>query len=163
MWSSDRRVFLWGALAALGGCGFTPAYGPTGRAQALQGQINLPTPQDRNQFLLNQRLEERLGHGGVGRFVLDLRLAIRENALGTTADGQTTRYHLVGDADYELKSIATETVLTSGSTTGFTAYSATGTTVATLAAERDAYERLMILLADQIVDRLLLAAADLPS
>ncbi len=163
MWSSDRRFFLMGAVAALGACGFTPAYGPQGGAQAFQGQIELAEPADRNQFLLNQRLEERFGHAGSGRFMLDVVLSTTENALGTTADGQTTRYHLVGDASYTLKDTGTGAVLTDGSTTGFTAYSATGTTVATLAAERDAHERLMVLLADQIVDRLILAASDLPS
>jgi LPS-assembly lipoprotein len=45
--------------------------------------------------------------------------------------------------------------VTSGSVDNFTGYSATGTTVATLAAERDAQERLMTILADQIVTRLL--------
>jgi LPS-assembly lipoprotein len=47
----------------------------------------------------------------------------------------------------------------SGSVDNFTSYSATGTTVATLAAERDAQERLMIQLADQIFVRL--ASAEL--
>ena len=39
----------------------------------------------------------------------------------------------------------------SGVLDSFTAYSATGTTVATLTARRDAEERLMINLADQLV------------
>jgi LPS-assembly lipoprotein len=44
----------------------------------------------------------------------------------------------------------------------FTAYSATGSTVAGLAAEEDAATRLMRILADQIVARLIAASASLP-
>ena len=51
--------------------------------------------------------------------------------------------------------------MTSGTVNNFTAYSATGSTVATLAAERDALERLMVILGDQITTRLF--AADLPA
>ena len=50
--------------------------------------------------------------------------------------------------------------MASGSETNFTGYSATGSTVETLAGERDAFERLMRILADQIAARLL-ATADL--
>ena len=53
-------------------------------------------------------------------------------------------------------------VLLSGNVDSFTGYSATGTTVATRAAERDAYERLMTILADQIVTRLEAGAGALP-
>ena len=51
-------------------------------------------------------------------------------------------------------------MVASGSETNFTGYSATSSTVETLAGERDAYKRLMRILADQISARLL-ASADL--
>ncbi|HCQ58330.1 MAG TPA: hypothetical protein DIU10_10575, partial [Sulfitobacter sp.] len=51
-------------------------------------------------------------------------------------------------------------IVTSGKVESFTGYSATGTTVATRAAELDAQERLMVILADLVVSRLY--AADLP-
>ncbi|MBL3565900.1 hypothetical protein JMM59_12930, partial [Rhodovulum sulfidophilum] len=46
-------------------------------------------------------------------------------------------------------------VVQSGEVDSFTAYSATGSTVATRTAERDAYRRLMVILADEMVTRLL--------
>ena len=45
--------------------------------------------------------------------------------------------------------------LGSGVVNSFTGYSATASTVVTLAAQRDAEERLMVILADQVVARLL--------
>ena len=57
--------------------------------------------------------------------------------------------------DWQLTERATGTRVAGGTVDSFTSYSATGSTVAGLAAEEDAYLRLMRLLADQIVSRLL--------
>jgi LPS-assembly lipoprotein len=53
-----------------------------------------------------------------------------------------------------LKDSATGSVLRSDTVDSFVSYSATGTTVATLAAQRDAQTRLMTILADLIVQQL---------
>ena len=42
-----------------------------------------------------------------------------------------------------------------GKVQSFTSYATTGTTVATMTAETDAYKRLMVILADQVVTRLM--------
>ena len=63
--------------------------------------------------------------------------------------------------DYVLQNITTQAIVASGSVDNFTGYSATGSTVETLAAERDARERLMVILAD-LVTAQLYATADLP-
>ena len=55
-----------------------------------------------------------------------------------------------------------EDVLIVGRTDSFTSYSATGSTAATQAAERDARRRLMVILADRVIDRLLIDADTLP-
>ena len=59
MWLPDRRTFLI-SLAALGGCGFTPVYGPQGGGSALLDNVALPEPDSPEQYLLHRRLEERL-------------------------------------------------------------------------------------------------------
>ena len=64
------------------------------------------------------------------------------------------RFHLIGQADYTLIDVASGFAVQSGSVDNFVGYSATGTTVATLATRREAQERLMTILADQIVLRL---------
>ena len=69
-------------------------------------------------------------------------------------EGNIERYDVLGRATYELRDAATDAVVSSGDVESFTGYSATGTSVASLAAERDARERLMIILADLVVTRL---------
>jgi LPS-assembly lipoprotein len=155
-------------LAGLGGlplaaCGFTPVYGPGGAGGRLLGEIALPDPGSPLVYLYDRRIEERLGRGGPGAsYVLRRTLSVDEQTLGGTSAGATTRYRLLGEARFVLRDAATDRVLISDTTTAFTGYSSTGSTVATLAAERDARDRLAVLLADQTIDILLLQAAGLP-
>jgi LPS-assembly lipoprotein len=78
--------------------------------------------------------------------------------VGITAQGATTRFNLVGQVQFTLTEAATGAVLLQGSVDSFTSYSATGSTVAGLEAEDAANTRLMRILADQIVARLLSAS-----
>ncbi len=162
--SWSRRQFLVVAGAsALPACGFTPVYGPTGQAGRLLGQIALPAPRTEDMFSFVQRFEERLGRAPAGApYMLDLVLETSQQDLGRTSAGEITRYRVTGQANYTLLGEA-EVELLSSQTAAFTGYSATGSSVATLAGERDARDRLMIILADQVVDALLIAAADLPA
>ncbi|MFZ7092337.1 LPS assembly lipoprotein LptE [Primorskyibacter sp. 2E233] len=150
-----------GALA-LGGCGFTPVYGPEGAGNRLMGRIALDAPKTPNDYIFNRRFEERLGRVSSAPYILSVIKKTDQQDLGSTSSGNTTRYRLLGRANYTLKDAATGAVLLQGRTESFTGYSTTGSTVATLAAERDAGERLMIILADQVIDKLILQASDLP-
>jgi len=157
MWLPDRRTFL--TLAALSGCGFAPAYGPGGVAAGLQGTIRAADPNDKNGFDLVQRLEQRLGRPQSPRYDLGYSIATEEIGVGVTPDGSITRYTLTGQIDWGLRDAA-GALVASGRVDSFTAYSATGSTVAGLAAAEDAARRLMHILADQIVMRLTATAAD---
>jgi len=161
MWLSDRRTVLFGLLA-LGGCGFVPAYGPQGAAGRLQGRVQVDEPVDGDSYLLVRRLEERLGRAGGARFGLSLALEVKEEPVAITATNITTRYNVIGKATYALRDLEDGKVALSGNVDSFTGYSATGTTAATQSAERDAHERLMTILADQITTRLIAGAAGLP-
>ena len=149
-----RRAVLLGILA-LAGCALTPAYGPGGTGTALRGRVALRDPDDVDSFSLNRRLSDRLGPEGAAAYRLDYRLTTAQVAQGITPDSVTTRYSLNGTADFALTEIATGATVSRGRVSSFTSYSATDTTIATLSAERDAHERLMVMLADQIVTRLL--------
>lgn len=166
MWLSDRRTFLTGlgglGALALGGCGFTPAYGPNGAANRLQGSVLVDAPVNRDDYLLVQQLEDRLGRGDNGRYALGYTYVVVEERMAITADNITTRFNLVGRVSYALRDRATDAVLIQGGANSFTGYSATGSTVATLAASRDARARLATLLADQMVTRLIATSAGLP-
>lgn len=154
----DRRAFL--TLALLAGCGFTPAYGPNGSATVLSGTVRAADPGDKNAFDLVQRLEERLGRPQAARFDLAYSITTKTIGVGVTPDGSITRYNLTGAVDWALTDAA-GTRAAGGTVDSFTSWSATGSTVAGLTAEEDANLRLMRILADQIVARLLAVSSTL--
>jgi LPS-assembly lipoprotein len=176
MSSPDRRRFLALAVAAaaLGGCGLQPAHGPgpasgtaavgaaAGTGTALRGAVLVDPPAGGDAFALVRRLEGRLGRPREPRFALAVEAGFESEGLAITRQSQITRYNLVGEARYTLTELGTGALRDSGTVRSFTSYSATGSTVATLAAERDARERLMVILADRIVARLLAAAPTVP-
>ena len=159
MWSYNRRILLVSALA-LAGCGFTPAYGPQGSGNAFLGTIALEEPADRNEYMLNRRLEERLGRATSPRYSLKTVLTTGENALGSTSSGSNTRSHVDGKVSYDLIDQTTGQTVHSHVVSSFVGYSTSGSNVSTFASQRDAMERLMTILADQIVDQLTLIEPD---
>jgi LPS-assembly lipoprotein len=157
----SRRFILLMPLA-LAACGFTPALAPGGAATALLGTVYVQDPTDKNGFDLVERLEERLGRPESPRYDLAYTITTETVGVGFTTDNQITRYNLKGAIDYTLTDRASGTRVAGGRVQSFTAYAATGSTVAGLAAEEDAGLRLMRILADQIVTRLIAASATLP-
>lgn len=157
----SRRSLLALPLA-LAACGFTPVYGPEGAGTKLRGQVLVQEPTSQAGYLITRHLETRLGRSGsAARYGLDLVISLDEDDLAISESGDITRFNLIGIVEFALRDTSTGTIITSGQVENFTAYSATGSTVATLAAERDAVERLMVILGDQITTRLF--ATDLPA
>ena len=152
----SRRFFMLAPLA-LGACGFTPVYGTGGTGSTLQGNVEVVEPNTRAGFLATQRLEERLGRATNATYRLTLDIDTTEEDLAVDREGNINRFNLLGEAKYALVEQETGRVVTSGVVNNFTSYSASGTTVSELAAERDARRRLMTVLADQIVIRLVSA------
>lgn len=146
--------------AVLVACGFAPVYGPGGSGAALRGKVEVQAPDTADSYLLVRDLEDRLGRASLPTFQLALVLATETQGQAVTASNETTRYSVVGVVDYVLTRIETGQTVASGQVRNFTGYSATGSTVETLAGERDARARLMTILADQITTRLM-ATADL--
>ncbi|MCB6177779.1 LPS assembly lipoprotein LptE [Rhodobacter sp. Har01] len=153
MSSCNRRVVLLLPLA-LAACGFSPAYAPGGAATVLQGRVRAADPTDKSGFDFVERIEERLGRPEDIRYALAYTIQTETVGVGKTTDNQITRFNLKGVVDYTLSDEAGQRV-TGGRVQSFTAYAATGSTVAGLAAEEDAATRLMRILADQIVTRLI--------
>ena len=156
-----RRTALLGLLA-VAGCGFRPAYAPGGGAAGLQGAVAVATPDTATGFALRTRLEERLGPANAPRFHLRAAMTVEREAAAISGEGDITRLNLVGAADWTLQDTAGAALL-EGRSQSFTSYSATGSTVATQAAEVDARDRLAVILADMIVADLLAMSADLPA
>ncbi|MFD3190347.1 LPS assembly lipoprotein LptE [Sedimentitalea sp. HM32M-2] len=155
----DRRALLALPLAAaVAACGFQPVYAPGGTGGQLHGKIRVDAPEGVNTYLLVRRLEEQLGRAQAPDYRLSIVLATGLQGQAITASGDITFYSVLGSAEYTLRRLADEQVVATGTVDNFTGYSATGSTAETLAAQRDARERLMVILADQIARELYVTA-----
>ena len=156
MSSYSRRHLL--TFLALAGCGFTPALGSGGPAQRLMGRIWPAVPQDQSGFGFVKQLEARLGRVEARDFDLTYDIVTSSDGVGITPEGAITRYNLTGTVTWMLTRHADGVRMAGGQVSNFTSYSATGSTVAGLAARQDAGRRLMVVLADQVVARMLAAS-----
>ncbi len=155
-----RRAALIGVTLGLAGCGFSPVYAPGGQGDGLQGLILADAPDNRNAFDFVARFEERLGTGANARYTLRYKIQTRSEGVGITPAAETTRFNLFGAVTFAVIDPETDRQVTAGFVETFTGYSTTRFTVATQTAERDARERLMTILADQVVTRLISTAPD---
>lgn len=167
MSSSDltrrKALYLLAAPLSVVGCGFTPVYAPGSGATNLRGSVAYQDPRNPDQFDIARHVEQRLGIADTPRFRLAIDPRVEEESLAVAAEEDITRFDLIGEADYALSDIATGEVLLSGQVETFTSYSATGSTVSILAAERDARSRLMVALTDLVLTRIIAAADSLPT
>lgn len=159
-----NRKFLLMIPLVLSACGFQPVYGTGGTGSALRGKVEVSAPDDVESYWLVQNLEEDLGRNTSSALEYDLAVTVATTQQGQaiTASNEITRYSIIGSANYTLTNKASGQIVASGKVDNFTGYSATGSTVETLASERDARHRLMNILADQITTQLY-ATADLPT
>jgi LPS-assembly lipoprotein len=153
-----RRAAV-GLLLALAGCGFTPALGTGSAARGLMGAVRADDPATQADYDFVARIEERLGRAGTPAYDLAYGITTTRDGVAITAEGATTRYVLTGEAVWTLTARADGARAAGGTVKNFTGWSATGSTVAGLAAEEDAARRLTRLLADQVVAAMIAALA----
>lgn len=154
MWLSDRRAILLGALA-LAGCGFRPVYGEGGTGRALRHAVRAADPVSRADYQFVAAFEDLLGRPDSARHALTYAITTREMGGGRVSGFGDTRIQVFGALDYTLSPLAGGDALATGRIEGSTAYSTTGTQLASLTAAEDAHLRLMRLLAEGLVGRLL--------
>jgi LPS-assembly lipoprotein len=152
MSSCDRRALLM-ALGALAGCGFAPVHAPGGTGRALRGTVRAADPVTRADFQFVAALEDLLGRPEGARFDLVYRLSVQRIEAGRIQGLGATRIILAGHADYTLAEAGLERAR--GRVAAEAAYSTTATQLATQTAAEDAELRLMRMLADGLVSRLL--------
>jgi LPS-assembly lipoprotein len=156
MWCCDRRAFVAGLAAlALTGCRFEPVYGPGGAGQALMGAVRADDPVSRADYQFVAALEERLGRPVAPRYALGYRIARREVETGVIRGIGASRIQLHARLEFTLTETATGAQVAHGAVEADSAYSTTSTQLATLAAAEDAELRLMRMLADGLVTRLM--------
>ena len=148
MWLSSRREFFLAALA-IAGCGFEPVNGVSTKSQILRNTVLVQAPTNRVEFELVRNLEVQLGQATSRLYDLRYKLNVDEDIIIVSAAQEINRFSLVGVLEYSLVDSG-GVVLLSNTAKSFTGYSATGTTVATQRSKRDAYDRLMVILAKQV-------------
>jgi LPS-assembly lipoprotein len=142
----------------LAGCGFAPIYGgDTG----LRGRIAFETDESVAGFRLREELEKRLGRSAAPEYVLKTTVRSSQRAAAITSEGDTSRFNIVGTATWSLIALDDGNQIDGGDVEAFTSYSATGSTNATQATRDDAEARAAVILADLIVSRVLIRAAEL--
>ncbi len=159
MWLFRRNILYSANLLiglALAGCTLKPLYKSGSEPADFLQNIELDAPKDPDSYVLYNRLVERLNGGQGARYLLSVTPRKSESRAGIAEDGRAQRKIVTGFADYRIVQIADGSEVQSGSVKAFTGYAQSGSNVAILAASNDAYDRLMIQLADKILDTLIL-------
>ena len=149
---SRRRALLSGvALVALSACDMVPIYHPEGAAAQLRGAVLLRAPTNRVEFEFLRNVERRIGAPTSAVYTLEYDITLKEEKVIISNTQETQRLNIIGTLAYTLKDDAENTVAT-GQVSSFTGYASTGTVIATASAQRDAENRLIRLLSDQLLD-----------
>jgi LPS-assembly lipoprotein len=150
----SRIKFIVAIIAALliGGCGFTPVYTPGSQTAVAMSNIAIAEPQTKQDYILVRHLEERLGRTPGADRLLNYDIWIYEEGYY-----MTPRFQLVGQVDYQLVDAATGEHLITGTVKNFTGFTSTESLENVV--RRDAEERLLVILADDIVSELMIKQA----
>jgi len=146
------------AAAALGACGFQPLYGDGG-ARSASGElaaVHINTIPDRNGQMLHNFLLDRInpqGRPGDPRYVLDIRLTESKASLGIIKDSSSTLAQIASVANYTLRDLKANKTLQTGRSRSVTSYNIVQSDFATLAAEKDARERTLRELSEDITTK----------
>jgi LPS-assembly lipoprotein len=161
-----REFALAISILLLGGCGLRPMYagGSSGPVARSLSDISVAPIPDRAGWLTRNALMDRLGGENPGAaYRLEVDLDDDISGFGIRGDRSVTRERRTLRARYRLVQKSTGLVLldaTAGSDAGIDVVSSP---YATVAAEQTALERLSRVVADQIVARLALYAANRPT
>ncbi len=151
-----KRFALALCLLTLSACGFTPLYAGGGAA----GNIDIATIEGRSGHALRKALLQELAPGLPGLDTpanLNIVLDERIGRLALQPDEAATRTDIIVSAEYVL-SFADDAV--SGSTTAETSFLVPDAPFSDIAAQIDATDRAMLLLARRIADELRIKMAN---
>lgn len=160
MWLRRTRVIGMAAAlaAALGACGFTPLYGERGGvdASAELAAVHINTIRDRNGQMLHNLLLDRINPNGRPAsplYGLDVQLVEAKANTGIIKDSSSTSAQLANTASYTLVELKTRKPLQSGRSRSVSSYNIVQSDFATLASEKDARERTLREIAEDITTK----------
>lgn len=151
-------VFLLPFAAALGGCGFHPLYKDNGgrEASAELAAVHINTIPDRNGQMLHNFLLDKInpqGRPADPHYVLDIKLVETKANLGIIKDSSSTLAQIANVATYTLVDLKTKAPLQNGRSRSVTSYNIVQSDFATLASEKDARERSLREVAEDITTK----------
>ena len=158
------RSFAAGAVAVLAiglsGCGFQPLYGARSGDNGVSGDIATiriaPIP-DRSGQILRNELIDRLNLSGESadpRYSLEVRLGVSKVDLGIRKDETATRTSMRFRSTFRLRDSASGAIVYSSRAAAVTSYNIVDSEYATIASERAARRRGLVLVAERISIRL---------
>ncbi|MBI1360228.1 MAG: hypothetical protein GC155_08080 [Alphaproteobacteria bacterium] len=154
-----RALVLSGMLAVLGGCGFTPVYGPD---LANSGAISIPEIKGRTGHFLRQELVRTVGQGvpGIaGTAELDVKLSESIARLAFAPDQAASRSDYLGTATWTLRDANGQTIA-NGVAKEAASFNFADAAYTDIAAQTAAQNRVATLLARAIRDQLLIEAGN---
>ncbi len=165
----QRGLLVCAVLFLLAACGFSPIYGsrdgkgaPTTDALSQVFIENIP---DENGQKLRNKLMDRMYYGGrpaAPKEILSVALTSTEVDLGIQKDATSMLRELTLRATYTLVNKEDAGTLLSGAASSIVLYSKLDAQYGTLAAQRNAYDRAINEVAEQILGRLSLFYAETP-
>ncbi len=160
MLSFKRGFGLLTVMLALAGCGFQPVHGTFGSstANSLQsrlGDVRVEVlPKDRLAISLSNEVNFRLNGGqdtGPKRYTLKIKLTPQTNATGIApGSGLPTSIFYVLSAEYQIVDSVTQKTLHKGRSFARADYDYSGQRFANVRSQRDAENRAVVVLAEQL-------------
>ena len=151
---SSFKKIIYAALFLISSCGFSPLNSDINPRTLLE-VVSVQEPNTQSEFIFYSRLTDRFGEFG-DRYVLNYSIYTSSEDSALNFDGTPHRIKIVGSVLYSLKDIKNGAVLISEKEEMHLSFSNSGSTAAVLNAERTTNEQLVVLLADKVIDRLVL-------
>ena len=151
---SSFKKIIYAAFFLISSCGFSPLNSDINPRTLLE-VVSVQEPNTQSEFIFYSRLTDRFGELG-DRYVLNYSISTSSEDSALNFDGTPHRIKIVGSVSYSLKDIKNGAVLISEKEEMHLSFSNSGSTAAVLNAERTTNEQLVVLLADKVIDRLVL-------
>ena len=161
-----RRLALASCVLFLAACGFSPIYGSHGKGSSPVSRqlssVQIENIPDRNGQMLRNKLIDRMhtyGRPAKPEARLEVSMGSTESAMGIQKDATTSRSQLSMTASFKLTDMNGK-ILHQGGAHAVASYSKLDAQYGTLASQRDAYDRAINEIGEQIVNNIALYYAE---
>ncbi len=155
---SSFRKIIFVTLFLTSACGYSPLYTDQ-NFDKIAGKISIQEPDNQNDFIFYSHLTDRFGKSN-GEYTLTYAITTSKKDSGSNFDGTVHRVEISGSVAFSLRNTESGVELLSDKERMHLSYSNFGSTAAVLNAERTTNKQLMVLLADEVADRISLIVVE---